>query len=1586
MRLRQGRDRDHYGYSEMACSPCPTANATVLRGSFSTLAGEQNVGNVEPVRAGHVKGLCILLIEEVVTMRLLAAVLVCAFAPIAVQAKSVFAHFMVGNTESFKVDDWKREMSLAQAAHIDAFALNMAYDDYVLNNQLPNAFAAAESLGFHVFFSFDYAGNGPWDKDTVKATLKAYTKSSSYFQYNGKPFVSTFEGPENSDDWVDIKSASGCFFIPDWSSLGAKEAVQLGTADGLFSWEAWPHGPADASTYGDASYHQYLNGLPYMAPISPWFYTNMPGYNKNWIWRGDDLWFDRWQQMIMAEYQPDHYIGPLDDRQYVAFGPEFGKSPYNYVENMPHDGWRQFLPFVIDLWKTGTATVGTEGVTAWFRPNPARACSDGGTTGNTATQLLLEYPPAEIAQDKIFYSALLGSDADVTVFVGGRSIPGTWTSKPYANIGMYHGSVDMDGANGNVVVRITRNGNTVMQTSGKGTITAGCANGLTNFNAYVDSGSGAQSSLKTPKPISELVSTAGTGVFAFKELCEFTCKYGYCPQGACTCTNKGEQLKKPDPTGQVGYPLEGTSGSFTGLCNFACNLGYCPPDRCGPTQKPTYEGNVSPFVAPACTSGTGPGNLQGLCQYSCDFGFCPIHVCTCLSTGPLNLPTPKQDPKITKATTTDGTLDYGLCLFACSRGYCPTPCAVDKGLPGGVFTPVEPNTSIGYTLLTVLSDYTLVHMTKDASDEVKSALSQQFCTPSKRAMNKRDASRLNTATSDVAKRDFATDTCVRSTVLKLLRDANVVSILLGLYRGNPIPGTLSRITQLPGFTTDIMDSTFINGLSSASNFLKPAFPSMTTEEILWIYFTLMDTASHYLQNHPGDFTNFAIVREKNLPDQCPNEADTDCASALCDSKDGVFCSAFIGSKCRCSQSKCKVKFDENELKPFCEAPNCQPIDTTTGLCLADGKYNQCPCAGSGTVWKTSNQNMDILAEIWAGPDWESEPDTPEVKPDVLLCYKKGDSTYTAHKDDSSEWKFMEQPVLDKTIDKFCESAGAVDGTGGDSSKTWYDENSGTLNSVNIGFTAKQGGKQTVDDCKKNFKALSANCDWHPTENQYNWKWGGEFTTGLFTYVIQPTGHRLPVRNDPDTDWWRIGGDTHYWNNGKTAKSGEVRLGKDGKAFDMVIMNQCLHHLKLIDWNKGAKQDCAGIVDFSMSARILYNSHDDCFENTWRTIAWKLQYDQVLCGYSNHQAGAAGPGGATCWAGIDFIEGLVAEAAFVLADFRVPGFWSSGERALEVVSDGLFGDEMTAVAPPDFGQDGFAIYGAGCVTRASFEVYRGGWCCEGAMWFVIRPKAPAEGIAPVSSPVILLLYMFPHFSAGVEAERTAFALKRLTPMVIFGHVFASSILRVEFQGTHVAFKAVAGGIHMLTAGRPAVEGPPTNPAFRVPMIKMSNAVPELDVAGRDIVSYPQANYNYPTISTEYTTSSDATVGRFPSDARPSSHTNLSSREIKSESTLRKRTWRSIVLSSYCCDTKEEIEYNHSSSLTIPILYTGRRLAKTKQFIISRCAVKLNDGTVYGDINEQSTHKHVETVCESYKLALVIDMFSSGHTCIQRISAT
>lgn len=143
----------------------------------------------------------------------------------------------VGNTALFEISDWVNNMNLAKNAHIDAFALNIAYDWPKNNVALEKAFQAAASTGFRLFFSFDYAGNGPWPAEQVMDLIRRYGSHSAYFQHQSKPFVSTFEGPAQAEDWVTIKQTTPCFFMPDWSSLGAGPASTAagGVADGLFS-------------------------------------------------------------------------------------------------------------------------------------------------------------------------------------------------------------------------------------------------------------------------------------------------------------------------------------------------------------------------------------------------------------------------------------------------------------------------------------------------------------------------------------------------------------------------------------------------------------------------------------------------------------------------------------------------------------------------------------------------------------------------------------------------------------------------------------------------------------------------------------------------------------------------------------------------------------------------------------------------------------------------------------------------------------------------------------------------------------------------------------------------------------------------------------------------------------------------------------------------------------------------------------------------------------------------------------------------------------------------------------------------------
>ena len=97
---------------------------------------------------------------------------------------------------------------------------------------------------------------------------EAESRKLTCLQYEGKPFVSTFEGPTNSDvtQWANINStySGGIYFIPDWTSQGPGYEMDL--YDGAFSWNMWPDGPSNISTALDTPWTDSLTpaGKTYM--------------------------------------------------------------------------------------------------------------------------------------------------------------------------------------------------------------------------------------------------------------------------------------------------------------------------------------------------------------------------------------------------------------------------------------------------------------------------------------------------------------------------------------------------------------------------------------------------------------------------------------------------------------------------------------------------------------------------------------------------------------------------------------------------------------------------------------------------------------------------------------------------------------------------------------------------------------------------------------------------------------------------------------------------------------------------------------------------------------------------------------------------------------------------------------------------------------------------------------------------------------------------------------------------------------------------------------------------------------------------
>ncbi|KAK3392904.1 glycoside hydrolase family 71 protein [Podospora didyma] len=423
-------------------------------------------------------------------------------------AKEVFAHVILGNTNALTVTDWEADMKLAKASSIDAFVLNVAQGDQNNDVSLSNAFTAAKNAQFKLFFSFDYAAspNGAFDKAGVKALMDKFGGDEAYFkvkEQGNKPLVSTFEGPKNADDWTELKASTNCFFIPDWSSLGPAKAAAAagGVVDGLFSFDAWPVGPTNKTTTTDKEYQAALSGKAFMMPVSPWFFTNLPTtLSKNWMWHSDGLWDTRWDQVM--EVQPDfveiltwndygesHYIKPITKKdEYDGLLKTFG-APLDYVTNNPHQGWLKFLPFYIAQYKAGgkVPAVAKEEAVLYYRTAPATACPNGGTTGNNPAFGQTAVPPEQMAEDSIFFAALLTSDADVkvTVTVGATQIPATFNKPPAAGAGtpgVYRGAVPMGTNTGAVSLTVTRGGTTVAEAKGGPELSTTCQNNVQNWN------------------------------------------------------------------------------------------------------------------------------------------------------------------------------------------------------------------------------------------------------------------------------------------------------------------------------------------------------------------------------------------------------------------------------------------------------------------------------------------------------------------------------------------------------------------------------------------------------------------------------------------------------------------------------------------------------------------------------------------------------------------------------------------------------------------------------------------------------------------------------------------------------------------------------------------------------------------------------------------------------------------------------------------------------------------------------------------------------------------------------------------------
>jgi glucan endo-1,3-alpha-glucosidase len=154
-----------------------------------------------------------------------------------------------------------------------------------------------------------------------------------------------------------------------------------------------------------------------------------------------------------------------------------------YVNNMPHDSWRDFIPYYIATYKGDTFDITRDQMQYWYHTSPTSGGSTCGVVGNNADQGQTELSANTVTEDGIFFSALLMSAAEVHVQIGSAAV-----TVKQGVAGINHWSVPFNGQTGVPTFSVVRNGAVVNSGTGAEiTATTSLANGCTNYNAWVGS-------------------------------------------------------------------------------------------------------------------------------------------------------------------------------------------------------------------------------------------------------------------------------------------------------------------------------------------------------------------------------------------------------------------------------------------------------------------------------------------------------------------------------------------------------------------------------------------------------------------------------------------------------------------------------------------------------------------------------------------------------------------------------------------------------------------------------------------------------------------------------------------------------------------------------------------------------------------------------------------------------------------------------------------------------------------------------------------------------------------------------------------
>lgn len=140
---------------------------------------------------------------------------------------------MVGIVSAYNSSSWEYDISIAQSAGINGFALNIGTDSYN-EQQLDLAYAAGAKMGFDMFISFDFNWFGLGEYGRVTDLLKKYANHPAQLMVDGKVFVSTFIGDGFNWDQVAQGVGKELYSVPFYQPR--QEFASRPDLAGLFSW------------------------------------------------------------------------------------------------------------------------------------------------------------------------------------------------------------------------------------------------------------------------------------------------------------------------------------------------------------------------------------------------------------------------------------------------------------------------------------------------------------------------------------------------------------------------------------------------------------------------------------------------------------------------------------------------------------------------------------------------------------------------------------------------------------------------------------------------------------------------------------------------------------------------------------------------------------------------------------------------------------------------------------------------------------------------------------------------------------------------------------------------------------------------------------------------------------------------------------------------------------------------------------------------------------------------------------------------------------------------------------------------------